>query len=517
VPYLGDFATTMPGKAAVIRAETGEQVSYAELNDRSIRLANLLGSLGLGVGDAFAVLAENHVRFFELYWAARRSGRYLVPVSTRLAAEEIAYQVSDSQAKVFIVTLAMAERAGQVRDLIDPAIPCLMIDGVADGFARYEEAIAGASARQPDDQPCGDAMLYSSGTTGRPKGIRRPLRDMRADDPAAGLGLLMLTPGADESLVYLNPAPMYHAAAVLVATGVHSLGGTAIISQKFDPDQFLATVERYRVTHAQVVPTMMIRILKLPAARRQAHDLSSLSVLLHAAAPCPPEVKAEFIEWLGPVVYEYYSGTEGSGVTFISPAEWLAHPGSVGKAVIGVPHICDERGGEVPAGEPGTVYFEQPSAPFSYHGDERKTHDSRHPEHGNWTTIGDVGYLDGDGYLYLTDRRSFMIISGGVNIYPAEIENCLVLHEKVADVADFGLPDPEMGELVQAVVQPAPGVAPDEALAQELRAYVREHLAGYKVPRRVGFRDELPRMETGKLAKYLLRREYLAAAGDVSS
>jgi long-chain acyl-CoA synthetase len=284
-----------------------------------------------------------------------------------------------------------------------------------------------------------------------------------------------------------------------------------VIMPKFDPDEFLSIIERCGVTHTQVVPTMLIRILKLPPERRQAYDLSSLRSLIHAAAPCPPEAKEQFIEWLGPIVDEYYSGTEGSGITFIASEEWLNHRGAVGRPILGIPHICDESGGEVPVGIPGTIYFEQPRAPFEYHGDEQKTRDSRHPRHGNWTAIGDVGYLDEDGYLYLTDRRSFMIISGGVNIYPAEIENCLIMNEKVADVAVFGLPDPEMGEFVQAVVQLASGTPPTAQTQDELKAFIRSHLAGYKVPRRIDFVDDLPRLATGKLAKHILRKEYLAA------
>jgi long-chain acyl-CoA synthetase len=508
--YLGDFAKSTPDKPAVISAATGEHISYAELNGRSIRLANLLREFGLARGDTFAVLAENHIRYFELYWAAARAGYYVTFVNSHLAAEEIAYQITDSNSKVFISTHQMAEMAQRVLERIDPSVRRLMIDGTAEGFASYEEAIALASARQPLRQPRGEAMLYSSGTTGRPKGIKRPLRDVEIDDPSAAGTLMSLCPGADSSAVYLNPAPMYHAAALFWSTGVHSLGGTVVIMQKFDPEGFLAAIERFRVTHTQVVPTMLVRIIKLLPEHRLKYDLSSLVSLVHAAAPCPPEVKDQFIEWLGPVVCEYYSGTEGSGITWITSDEWRSHRGSVGRSVIGVPHICDEFGGEVPVGAPGTVYFEQPQAPFEYHGDAQKTRDSRHPRHGNWTTIGDIGYLDTDGYLYLTDRRSFMIISGGVNIYPAEIENCLIMHEKVADVAVFGLPDAVMGEFVQAVVQLAPGVVPGAAIEDELRAFTRAHLAGYKVPRHIDFREALPRLETGKLAKYLLRREYLA-------
>jgi long-chain acyl-CoA synthetase len=510
VPYLGDFAKSTPGKPAVM-STAGEQVSYAELNDRSIRLANLLREFGLVRGDTFAVLAENHLRYFELYWAAVRAGYYVTFVNRHLAAEEIAYQVTDSDSKVFISTRLMAETAQRALERVDPSVRRLMIDGTVPGFASYEQALAGASARQPLRQPRGEAMLYSSGTTGRPKGIKRPLRDIEFDDPSAATALISLCPGADSSVVYLTPAPLYHAAPLYWSASVHGIGGTVVIMRRFDAEEFLAAIERFRVTHTQVVPTMLVRILKLPPERRLRYDLSSLVSLVHAAAPCPPEVKKQFIEWLGPIVFEYYSGTEGSGITWITSDEWLSHRGSVGRPIAGVPRICDEFGAEVPAGTPGTVYFEQPQAPFEYHGDPDKTRMSRHPVHGNWTTIGDVGYLDDDGYLYLTDRRSFMIISGGVNIYPAEIENCLIMHEKVADVAVFGLPDPEMGEFVQAVVQLEPGTAPSAETEDELKAFTRTHLAGYKVPRHIDFRDELPRLETGKLAKYILRAEYLAA------
>jgi long-chain acyl-CoA synthetase len=281
--------------------------------------------------------------------------------------------------------------------------------------------------------------------------------------------------------------------------------------EKFDPGRMLALIERERVTHVQVVPAMLVRTLKLDREVRDRYDLSSLECIVTAAAPCPSDVKQAMIEWLGPIVDEYYSMTEGSGLTFITARDWLAHPGSVGKPVTGVPHVCDETGREVPANVPGLIYFERHDATFEYHGDAEKTRQSRHPRHGDWSTAGDIGYLDDDGYLYLTDRQDFMIISGGVNIYPAEIESALVMHDKVLDVVVFGLPDPEMGEFVQAVVQLMPGVEPGEELAEELRGYARGRLAGYKVPRRLSFRDELPRLPTGKLAKHALRDEFLAA------
>lgn len=517
MPFLSNFAERTPDKPAVISADTGEQVSYAELNDRSTRFANLLRGYGLVTGDTFAVLAENHVRYFELYAAALRAGFYVTFINSHFTPEEAAYQISDSGARVLVASFGKAETAQAAAGLVGPAVRTLMFDGTAGGFESYEDALAGASPQRPARQPRGEAMVYSSGTTGRPKGIKRPLRGNEVDDPADSFALLQLAPGADESVVYLNPAPLYHAAALFWSSSVHQLGGTVVVMPKFDPAQFLAAIGRYGVTHSQVVPTMLVRLLKLPEGERLRYDVSGLRALVHAAAPCPPEVKEQMIGWLGPIIVEYYSGTEGSGLTFITAPQWLEHRGSVGKPLVGVAHICDESGRELPVGATGHIYFEQPSAPFEYHGDPEKTRKSRHPEHDNWTTIGDMGYLDADGYLYLTDRAKFLIISGGVNIYPAEIENCLIMHEKVFDITVIGLPDPEMGEFVQAVVQLAPGVAASAETEAELRAFARSHLAGYKVPKRFDFRAEVPRLETGKVAKRLLREEYLAAADPASA
>ena len=517
MPFLSDFAERTPDKPAVISAATGEQISYAELDERSIRFANVLRGYGLVTGDTFAVLAENHLRFFELYWGALRAGYYVTFINSHFTPEEVAYQISDSGARVLVASFGKAETAQAAAELIDPAVRKLMFDGTADGFESYEDAVAGASPQRPARQPRGEAMVYSSGTTGRPKGIRRALRDVEVDDPAGSFTVLHLAPGVDESVVYLNPAPLYHAAALFWSASVHQLGGTAVIMVKYDAAEFLSLIERYGVTHTQVVPTMLVRALKLPKEERLRYDVSSLRALVHAAAPCPPEVKEQMIDWLGPIVIEYYSGSEGSGMTLINSAEWLEHRGSVGKPLMGVPHICDESGRELPVGAPGQIYFEQPFSPFEYHGDAEKTRKSRHPEHDDWTTIGDMGYLDADGYLYLTDRVNFMIISGGVNIYPAEIENCLIMHEKVLDITVLGLPDPEMGEFVQAVVQLAPGVPASAETEAELRAFARSHLAGFKVPKRFDFRAAVPRLETGKVAKHLLRKEYLAAANPASA
>jgi fatty-acyl-CoA synthase len=354
-------------------------------------------------------------------------------------------------------------------------------------------------------------MLYSSGTTGRPKGIKRPLSGATIDDQNMIALMFAGLYGMDADSVYLSPAPLYHSAPLIYSTGVQTLGATVVCMEKFDEAHALELIERHGVTHSQWVPTMFVRMLKLPEELRHRHDLSSLEVAIHAAAPCPVEVKRAMIDWWGPVLYEYYAGTEGNGMTFISSPEWLEHPGSVGKPVLGTLHICDEDGAELATGETGLVYFEQPVMPFEYHGDPDKTRSAQHPVHPNWSALGDVGHVDADGYLYLTDRKSFMIISGGVNIYPQEIEDCLVVHPKVADVAVFGLPDPEMGEFVQAVVQPADGVAATAELAAELRDHARAHIAHYKVPRVIDFRPELPRLPTGKLYKRLLRDEYMAA------
>jgi fatty-acyl-CoA synthase len=290
------------------------------------------------------------------------------------------------------------------------------------------------------------------------------------------------------------------------------VGGTVIMMERFDALSALANIERFRVTHSQWVPTMFVRLLKLDEADRARYDLSSHRCAIHAAAPCPVEVKRQMMNWWGPIIWEYYAGTERNGSTLITPDEWLAHPGSVGRARSGVLHICAEDGAELPAGQEGLIYFEQPERPFEYHNAPDKTAASSHPRHPNWTALGDVGYLDGDGYLYLTDRKAFMIISGGINIYPREIEDALILHDKVADVAVFGIPHPDFGEEVKAVVQPAPGVRTDQALADELTAFARAHLAAFKIPRSIDFMAELPRLPTGKLYKRVLRDPYWATA-----
>jgi long-chain acyl-CoA synthetase len=504
---LGVHAAEDPERIATIMARTGDRLTYGELNERSIRLSRLLRSAGLGPGDVVALFMENNLRYHEVYWAAVRSGLYLCPVNKYLTAEEAAYIIADSGAAALVTSAALGPVAALTADIPDCRLR-LAVDGPVDGFERYEDAIADQPVEPLPEEPLGDFMNYSSGTTGRPKGIRRPLTGRTFAEPSNLDVLVGQMYGVGPGSIYLSPAPLYHSAPLGFTAATHSLGGTIVIMDRFDPVEALALIERYRVTHSQWVPTMFIRMLKLDEAERHRHDLSSHRVAIHAAAPCPVEVKRQMIDWWGPIIHEYYGGTELNGLTMVDSEQWLAHPGTVGRPVLGTLHVCAEDGTELPNGTPGVVYFERDVMPFEYHNDPVKTEGARHPDHPLWTKLGDVGYVDDDGFLYLTDRESFMIISGGVNIYPQEIEDCLVMHPAVADVAVIGVPHPEMGEEVKAVVQPVAGATPSDELATEILAYAREHLAGYKVPRSLDFEAELPRLETGKLYKRLLRDRY---------
>ena len=512
--YPGHWAKAFPDKPAVIDTASGLARSYGELNDRSNQLAQLMWQRGLRRGDHVSIFMENNLAFFDVVWAAFRSGLYLTTVNRYLTGEEAGYIVDNSESKALIASRALADTARQIVDHAPNCSTWLMADGAVDGFLDLEQAIAAQPRAPLAEEPAGAFMLYSSGTTGRPKGIIRPLpKGSIAEDNSPVGGLQQALWGFDENAVYLSPAPLYHSAPIGFCQSVQALGGTVVMMSRFDPVQALQAIEDHRVTHSQWVPTMFTRMLKLSEEDRSAFDLSSHKVAIHAAAPCPQEVKRRMFDWWGPILYEYYGGTEMNGFTHCNPEEWLAHPGTVGKALLGTIHVCAEDGRELPNGEPGIVYFELPEMPFAYLKDPQKTKDAQHPEHGNWTALGDVGYVDDEGYLYLTDRATFMIISGGVNIYPQEIEDALVLHPKIADVAVIGVPNPEMGEEVKAVVQPAAGVAGDDALAAELIAYARKHIAHYKCPKSVDFRDELPRLPTGKLYKRLLKDEYWGKTG----
>jgi|TARA_B110000971_G_scaffold213218_1_gene243772 acyl-CoA synthetase (AMP-forming)/AMP-acid ligase II len=504
-----DIAAVTPQKIAYIMAETGETVTYSELESAANQGAQLLRSLGLQRGDHIAILLENHPRFFQICWAAQRAGIYYTAISWRLQQQEVEYIVNNCEARVFITSI---ERKEVVQPLLDK-MTCVeknyMLDGVVDGFESWEDALARMPSTEITDQSEGAPMLYSSGTTGYPKGVKRPLPEQDYG-VEVDVNLLRTLYGANDDSIYLSPAPLYHAAPLAFTMGCLRSGTTVVVMAHFEAEFALECIENYRITHSQWVPTMFVRMLKLPEEVRLKYDVSSLRCAIHAAAPCPIPIKEKMIDWWGEVIYEYYAGTEGNGFVQLNSQEWLAHKGSVGKPLTCEIHICDDHGVEVPAGESGAIYMSG-GGTFEYYKDDDKTADSRHAQ--GWSTLGDVGYLDDDGYLYLTDRKHFMIISGGVNIYPQEAENVLINHDKVMDVAVFGVPNADFGEEVKGVVQLADPSLASPVLEIELLDYCREYLSHIKCPRTIDFRDELPRHPTGKLYKRLLKDEYWAKAG----
>ncbi|MEO1305628.1 MAG: acyl-CoA synthetase [Pseudomonadota bacterium] len=501
------FAHTHPDKAAYIMAGSGETVTFSDLEKRSNQVAHAFRTLGLQHGDTLAIFAENSARYFEICWAAQRAGLYFVCISSRLTVPEVEYIIKDSGARLLIASSglkAVAEDLPSVTELD----AYWSIDGPIQGFEPLEGVRAGMPETPIDDERAGSDMLYSSGTTGRPKGIRPPLPEDPAIDASSALNqlaqfLFKVSPDG----IYLSPAPLYHAAPLRWCMSMTKFGNTLIIMEKFDPEQFLALIEKYNVTHTQLVPTMFVKMLKLPDEVRLKYDVSSLVSTIHAAAPCPIPVKEQMIEWWGPVIEEYYAGSEGNGMTWINSEQWMAHKGSVGIPILGELHICDESGAEVPVGEEGQIYFGGTNPP-NYHNDPEKTKGALHPNHSDWSSLGDVGKVDEEGYLYLTDRKAFMIISGGVNIYPQESENILITHPAVADVAVIGVPNDEFGEEVKAVVQPMEGVEGSPELAEELLAFCQENLSKIKCPKSVDFDPALPRHPTGKLYKRLVRDRY---------
>ena len=511
--YPGTHAALAPDRPAAILADTGEVLTYGQLDENSIRLSRVLYDAGVRPGDGIALLTDNDVRAFEVYWAALRSGLYITVVNHHLAPEEVAYIVNDSGARAVIASAAKADLAAAIVDLTPGVTLRLVFGGDVAGHSPYEQALAAASAVPFENQPHGSAMLYSSGTTGRPKGVRPPLPSGQISDTGDPMLVLLGSYfGFGSDTVYLSPAPIYHAAPLRWTTGVQAYGGTVVITKKFDAEATLRAIETYSVSHAQFVPTMFVRMLQLPEDVRAKFDTSSMRLAVHAAAPCPIDVKQRMIEWWGPILVEYYAGTEGNGMTITDSDVWQRKPGTVGRAAIGVLHICDDAGNELAAGEIGSVYVERDDRVFEYHNDPEKTRAAQHPDHPNWTTLGDVGYVDDEGFLFLTDRKAFMIISGGVNIYPQETENVLALHPSVFDVAVIGLPDAEMGESVNAFVQLVDGVQPSAELAADLIAFVKAKIASFKAPRSVRFVDSLPRTETGKLVKGLLKKKYADSA-----
>ena len=508
-----DYLETKANEPAVAMADSGEVVTYGELEERSRRLGQLLHAAGLRPRDHIAVLMENHPRYFEVYWAAQRSGLYITPINWHLKAEEAGYIVADCGAQALVTSARLGALARELEPHLRGVTTRLAVDGDVPGYDRYERAIEAFPAERLEREVEGMYMFYSSGTTGRPKGIMPPLGDQAfgAPPPPMLIGLVQFLYGMNADTVYLCPAPLYHAAPLGWTTAVQRLGGMVVVMEKFEPARALALIEEHRITHAQFVPTHFVRMLKLDEVERAKYDVSSLRAAVHAAAPCPVEVKERMIEWWGKRIFEYYSGSEGGGFCAIGPDEWLAHRGSVGKPLMGSIHIVDEEGKELPTGQPGQVWFES-GARFEYHNDPEKTAKAFNEK--GWSTLGDVGYLDADGFLYLTDRISHMIISGGVNIYPQEIENQLTMHPAVVDVAVIGVPHPEMGEEVKAVVIPAEPARAGRELEAELIAYCRERIAHYKCPASVDFVDELPRLPTGKLLKRELRDRYWGKSMD---
>ena len=497
-------ARTRPDRAAYVMAGSGETVTYRQLDERSNQGAHFFRSLGLRPGDVVALMMENNPRYFEIAWAAQRAGLYYTCISSKLTAAEVAYIVEDCGAQVLITSAALAPLANELAPLV-PGVKLYMVGGAAPPYAGLEEALSKLPTTPIADETAGSDMLYSSGTTGRPNGVKPPLTGGPIDAPNALQMMVQSLFGFSEDSVYLSPAPLYHAAPLRWCMTVQRIGGTVVVMERFDPETALALIEKHRCDAGQFVPTHFVRMLKLPEAVRARYDVSSMRSAVHAAAPCPPPVKAQMIDWWGPVLHEYYAGTEGNGFCYINSEDWLNHRGSVGQAVLGTLRICDEAGDPVAARTEGTVYFEG-GPPVNYHNAPEKTAES-YNRHG-WTTLGDVGWMDEEGFLYLTDRKSFMIISGGVNIYPQEVENLLVTHPKVADAAVVGAPNEEMGEEVVAVIQPLDWRDAGEPLAAELLAFARANLSHVKIPRRIDFMPELPRHPTGKLYKRLIRDTY---------
>ena len=510
----GVHAAVDPGRAAVVEHDSGRVVTYRDLEDRSSRLAGLWRSRGLRPGDHVAVMLDNQAAYFEAAWAAQRSGLYLTPVNWHLGTEEAAYVIADCEARALVSTARFAPVLGQLGDALARVDVRLVADGAVEGWEPLETAVASAAPLEAADEVEGAWMFYSSGTTGRPKGILPPLALAAYGTGGALDALVGALFGFREGMTYLCPAPLYHAAPLAWSMSVHRVGGTVVLLDKFDAAAVLDAVERHRVTHAQFVPTHFVRMLKLPDEVRAAADLSSLEMVVHAAAPCPPDVKEAMLDWLGPIVHEYYSGSEGAGFCYAGPEDWRTHRGTVGRPILGTPHIVGPDGDELPVGATGQLWFETP-ATFTYHGDPAKTREAIDDR--GWVTMGDIGHLDEDGFVYLTDRVSHTVISGGVNIYPREIEDVLVGHPHVADVAVIGVPDDEMGERLLAIVEPVAGAAPGADLVAALQAHCREHLAGFKCPREITFVDTLPRLPTGKVRKSVLRERYGSWSGAVSA
>jgi long-chain acyl-CoA synthetase len=505
--HPSEHAKETPNKPAYILAPSGEMVTYAQLDDASLRGAQFLRSVGVGAGDHIALFMENNRHYLQIVWAAQRCGVIVTPISSHSKTAEVLYILGNSDAKLFIISRKLAAVAAEIKAGAREIAHFLIVDGAEAGYTSWENALKSQAPLPVADECAGALMLYSSGTTGSPKGV---YPKWSADRPIgymdSGQQLIKKYFNFDQNSVFLSPAPLYHAAPLIANLVVMFSGGTSIIMERFDTELSLALIDKYSVTHSQWVPIMFIRMLKLPAEVRARYRLNSQRYVLHAAAPCPKETKLEMIKWWGEVIYEYYSSTENLGMTVLDTSQWMTHQGSVGRPLGCKLHVLNDAGGEVPIGETGNVYFESTGVGFEYYKEPEKTSSSTNER--GWVTIGDIGYLDAEGYLYLTDRKNFMIISGGVNIYPQEVENVLIQHPKVSDVAVFGIPNAEFGEEVKAVVQPRDTNVSQAVLAQELITWCKERLSGIKCPKTIDFATTLPRLENGKLYKREIAQSY---------
>lgn len=499
------IATDHPDRLAVVDP-SGTERTFGELHAATNRLVHGLRALGFQKGDAVACVLKNGREMLEVYLAVTQAGGYVVPVNTHLEAPEIAYILQDSGAVAVVCSASLADRCRAAADEAGLAPERRFSAGAAEGFRPLAALSEGQPDTPPADRSAGAPMTYTSGTTGRPKGVRRPLGDMPPEAAGARYAAFLFLFGMQpHDGVHLVVSPMYHTAVLNFATSSLHLGHTVVIMDRWTPEGMLDLCDRHGVTHSHMVPTQLVRLLALPEEARARYELSSLRQMIHSAAPCPPDVKRAMLDWWGPVIYEYYAASEGGG-TLATPSDWLKKPGTVGCPwPISQIEIRDDEGNACAPGEPGTVWICMGDLRFEYHGDKAKTDKAWRDA---FFTVGDIGYLDDDGFLFLCDRKADMIISGGVNIYPAEIESTLILHPAVADVAVFGIPDADWGEQVKAVVEPVEGAAADEALAEEILAWCAGRLAKYKRPKSVDFVAALPRDPNGKLYKRKLRDPY---------
>jgi len=504
MPTITEQARATPDKPAFIMGASGEVVTFAELDAKANQIAQLLRASGIETGQHIAMMLKNCREFIEVVFGCSRAGVVFTPISTHLKNEETAYIINNCNARLFIASASLGDVATEAAEHAPELLRKFIVGGETAGFEDWQSAVASQPSDEISDQSLGVPMLYSSGTTGKPKGIFRAPQNTDLDAPHP-LKLVGAYYGFSDTTVYLSPAPLYHSAPLFYNTLNMTGGGTSIIMDRFDPEQALALIERYEVTHSQWVPSMFIRMLKLPEGIRERYDVSSMQRAIHAAAPCPIDIKRQMINWWGPVICEYYSSTEGVGFTLIDSEDWLAHPGSVGRPLTGVPKILDDEMKVLPPGEVGQIYFDEIGR-FEYFDEPGKTDEAFDTR--GWGTVGDMGYLDADGYLYLTDRKNFMIITGGVNVYPAEIEGLLVTHPQIADAAVFGIPNEEYGEEVKAVVQLLDHEEAGDALAGDLILWMKERLSSVKVPKSVDFMEQLPRMDNGKLYKRHLMEAY---------